>query len=316
MLENYLHSLIKDILIKNIFSNKNNFLEDSLKTLLKTRNDFFILWRKKFDLSYNNINFSYTYNIIEENKNFIKCILILNTSSVFYKNIFSSYVSQYLLIIEKSFNSYKIISALNSEEDSDIFNKYIKLPLYNIKLNINSIITKRWFNHINNIDDFFYNYISNMSYDNIRYKTSVFNIQKAVAYAETYAIIPNSNYENFELYGGDCTNFVSQILHAGNINTTRKWKPYTNSWIRVEEFYKYIINNEIGMDTTNKYNFSKGSFLQFSTFEKNRFFHSGFITHELKNDCLYCCHTYNKLNYPLSQIYPFIYPLIRIIKIY
>lgn len=42
--------------------------------------------------------------------------------------------------------------------------------------------------------------------------------EKAIKYASDYAMTPNSEYNYFKIYnetGGDCTNFVSQCLHAG-----------------------------------------------------------------------------------------------------
>ena len=54
-----------------------------------------------------------------------------------------------------------------------------------------------------------------------------------------------------------------------------------------------------------KIHYHKGCLIQFYTPKIGRFFHNGFITYELpNNDYLYCCHSYNKLNYPLSEIYP------------
>lgn len=57
------------------------------------------------------------------------------------------------------------------------------------------------------------------SYTN--YDTSVnssYDRAKAKAYAETYAVTANdSGYFNYTNYGGDCTNFASQVLfHGGN----------------------------------------------------------------------------------------------------
>ncbi|WP_275890910.1 amidase domain-containing protein [Romboutsia hominis] len=41
--------------------------------------------------------------------------------------------------------------------------------------------------------------------------------EKAVAYARKWALDHNPTYANYELYGGDCTNYISQCLRAGNI---------------------------------------------------------------------------------------------------
>lgn len=49
-------------------------------------------------------------------------------------------------------------------------------------------------------------------------QNSSYNRQKAVQYALTYGIKPNSDFRFFKLIGnngGDCTNFISQCLFAG-----------------------------------------------------------------------------------------------------
>ena len=51
-------------------------------------------------------------------------------------------------------------------------------------------------------------------------KNSTFNITDACSYAETFALKPNPNYKYFEHIGGDCTNFISQILFAGGLKQT------------------------------------------------------------------------------------------------
>lgn len=43
----------------------------------------------------------------------------------------------------------------------------------------------------------------------------MYDRNKAVAYAHKYAYSRNPNYYNFDNIGGDCTNFVSQVLAAG-----------------------------------------------------------------------------------------------------
>src|SRR5882724_2152390 len=42
-----------------------------------------------------------------------------------------------------------------------------------------------------------------------------FDRMAAVKYAWRYAISYNDNYPYFSYLGGDCTNFVSQVMHAG-----------------------------------------------------------------------------------------------------
>lgn len=46
---------------------------------------------------------------------------------------------------------------------------------------------------------------------------SQYNRSQAKTYAETYAVTPNSGYYDFTNDGGDCTNFVSQVLFHGGL---------------------------------------------------------------------------------------------------
>lgn len=45
----------------------------------------------------------------------------------------------------------------------------------------------------------------------------MYNREKAVAYAHRWAYGFNPAYGNFTDMGGDCTNFLSQCLHAGGL---------------------------------------------------------------------------------------------------
>jgi hypothetical protein len=81
--------------------------------------------------------------------------------------------------------------------------------------------------------------------------------QGAANYADYWAKGRNGNYPSF---GSDCTNFVSQAVHEGggysyigrNQSTTDNhlwwvsWSStsgfrYSNSWIRVQDFYEFLI---------------------------------------------------------------------------
>ncbi|HHX60542.1 MAG TPA: amidase domain-containing protein [Epulopiscium sp.] len=44
-----------------------------------------------------------------------------------------------------------------------------------------------------------------------------YNVNKAVKYALQYALEINPKFGNYEKWGGDCTNYVSQCLYAGEI---------------------------------------------------------------------------------------------------
>jgi hypothetical protein len=75
-----------------------------------------------------------------------------------------------------------------------------------------------------------------------------YRLDRAVQYAETYAINHNPAYAFFQ-DNGDCTNFVSQILHEGGLfpmeTGAHEWYynsllDYSHSWTVVTDFYSYI----------------------------------------------------------------------------
>lgn len=144
-------------------------------------------------------------------------------------------------------------------------------------------------------------------------KKSSYDPNKTVNYAQKYALTYNKKYQSFDDNGGDCTNFVSQAIYHGGIPSSSTWKPYRNSWIRVNELYNYLIYNNLAHETNI---LSPGSIIQFFHPNRKTWTHSGIITYTLNNDCLYCCHSYDKLNYPLSYVYPDMYPKFRVLSIY
>lgn len=83
-------------------------------------------------------------------------------------------------------------------------------------------------------------------------KIKNYDRNSAVSYAQKWAFSRNPKYYNFDLIGGDCTNFVSQCIYAGskimNYNKTNGWY-YKNgnekspSWTGVEFLYNFLINN-------------------------------------------------------------------------
>ncbi|MEG1311851.1 MAG: amidase domain-containing protein [Romboutsia sp.] len=148
--------------------------------------------------------------------------------------------------------------------------------------------------------------------------------EKAVEYAQRWALSHNPVYANYEDYGGDCTNYISQCVKAGNVpfdnngnDVLKKWYWYseysrTPTWSAAEPFYKYIIgnNNEntqnVGIYTRlSSYNeLELGDIVQL--LYDGRAYHNMMITEVVLEgdylvDYLVCQHTYNLLNYPLSM---------------
>lgn len=62
---------------------------------------------------------------------------------------------------------------------------------------------------------------------------------KAVEYAKKYALTPNiKEWKNYEPYGGDCTNFISQCLFAGGIPFDHEGKYVTEKWYWYSDNYR------------------------------------------------------------------------------
>ncbi|MGL4914034.1 MAG: amidase domain-containing protein [Romboutsia sp.] len=145
----------------------------------------------------------------------------------------------------------------------------------------------------------------------------------AVAYARKWALSHNPKYANYEDYGGDCTNYISQCIKVGNIpfdnvgkDVLKKWYWYsdnyrTPTWSAADPFYKYITgNNKKGTDNFGIYarladynELEIGDLVQL--IHDGKAYHTMIITKvildgEYLSDYLVCQHTYNLLDYPLS----------------
>ena len=306
----------------NLFSNNIYALDSFILEDIYLMKLFNFKWRKKLNSSFNNFQFDYSYELLEQNTNFIKlklnlkiCFIVQNSQS----NILSACIHEYIVILEHLHNTFKIQFLIENEENPILYNYALKTDLSQITNLIFSKNQSLWTNKLSSIDLLYEIFITSGFSSNKNHaqrQDSNFNITEACAYAETFALKPNPNYKSFEGTGGDCTNFASQILYAGGIKQTKAWAPYTNPWIRVEDLYLYLTTQELGTKLPNENSLSKGCLIQFYTPQIGKFFHNGFITYELpNNDYLYCCHSYNKLNYPLSQIFPNRYPTLRSLKL-
>lgn len=145
-----------------------------------------------------------------------------------------------------------------------------------------------------------------------------YNRQKALTYTYKWALGRNPAYYDYENIGGDCTNFVSQVLFAGecimNYTPTTGWY-YINgnnkapAWTGVNFLYKFLINNStLGpfAKVVDINNIELGDIVQL-TFENDfSYEHSLIITKIIEprnyNNIFVSSHTYNRLNDPLSTI--------------
>lgn len=292
-----------------------DFIGTDIFNILNKRINLKILWNQKNKINISDLQFSFKYKITEQNLKFLKLKLSIEDSFVInpdINKIRSSIIDDYLIILEYSSNNNIKIHALISKEEQPLI--YSSLDTKNLDV-ITDLLPLDVYTVLNSDLNYLYDKMQSLSYHFSTRKVkeiSKFNIVTACNYAEKFALIFNPEYISYEKNGGDCTNFASQIVHAGGIKKTKAWTPYSNAWLRVEELYSYLINTRAGFTLPSDNELDRGTLIQFKTPKLGRFFHTGFITHRLSNgECLYCCHTYNKLNYPLSLIYPILYPEMR-----
>lgn len=127
-----------------------------------------------------------------------------------------------------------------------------------------------------------------------------------------------SNWGNFDGYGGDCTNFISQILYAGGapMDTTGNltWYYYSMSnrapaWTSVQYLYNYLINNDyIGPQgyTSSGYVYTaqKGDIIQVDFTKDGTYEHSLCIVQHsagTTTSTKVAAHSNNSWNRPLSD---------------
>lgn len=116
-------------------------------------------------------------------------------------------------------------------------------------------------------------------------KRKRYDRQKAVDYARRWAYSRNPRFYDFELIGGDCTNFVSQAIYAGggvmNHTPTFGWYYYdvnqrAPAWTSAEALYRFLTSNKeagpvaVETDITQ---IEKGDVVQLS-FDGENFVHS------------------------------------------
>lgn len=148
--------------------------------------------------------------------------------------------------------------------------------------------------------------------------TKPYDRQRAVTYAETWALRRNPLFLNFAGRGGDCTNFTSQCLLAGccTMDFTPDFGWYYVStdnrapaWTSVDFFYDFLTgapafvaeNGGIGPfgREVRARELAVGDFVQLADGTGN-FYHSLTITGFEPNDILVCAHTDDALNRRLS----------------
>ena len=155
-----------------------------------------------------------------------------------------------------------------------------------------------------------------------------FNYNKMYAYAACYnGASPykisrrNPAYTNYDTLGGDCTNYISQILRAGGapLDDTGSYQWYyysdgnrSSSWTGVGNLYTYLVNNDYigpqGYKITSDEAFvaSEGDLIQLKLNGSSSFGHSlWIISHQTSTtSCTrIACHTSDRWNEPLDSMH-------------
>ncbi len=164
------------------------------------------------------------------------------------------------------------------------------------------------------------------------FSSRAYSSYAAVAYARQYAMSRNYNYPDYTDAGGDCTNFVSQCLHAGGISmngsssgsgtidTVYSWYcinngngilnmfAVTTSWMRAADFYTYM--QEVGARywilatsiTQLHSNCAVGDIVQLSDSISRSPYHSVIITKKDSQTSYYCGHSSNRYDEPITSM--------------
>ena len=140
--------------------------------------------------------------------------------------------------------------------------------------------------------------------------TKPYDRAAAVAYARRWALTRNPAYYDFELIGGDCTNFASQSIYAGarvmNYTPTLGWyyrsaADRAPAWSGVEYLHRFLINNrsvgpyarEVARDEV-----EAGDVVQLA--KGGDYYHSPVIT-AVQPTILVAAHSYDALDRPLDS---------------
>ena len=134
----------------------------------------------------------------------------------------------------------------------------------------------------------------------------------AVAYAHRWAYGRNPRFYDYELIGGDCTNFASQCLYAGSgvmdYTPTYGWyyvdaNQKSPSWTGVEYLYNYLTRKRMSLGPAareaGRSEMQPGDIVQLS-FDAIRFQHSPVVVDVTPRELLLAAHSYDADYRPLA----------------
>lgn len=141
---------------------------------------------------------------------------------------------------------------------------------------------------------------------------TAYNRENAVAYAKKWAFGRNPAYYNFNLIGGDCTNFASQCIYAGaevmNFTPVTGWyyksvNDRSPSWTGVEYLYNFLTANEGVGPFAKEVPLSElepGDIVQLGT-STGDYYHSPVVVAVRNGMIFVAAHTNDAFNRPLSS---------------
>lgn len=145
----------------------------------------------------------------------------------------------------------------------------------------------------------------------------LYNRRDAVAYARKWAMGRNPRYADFEKMGGDCTNFASQVLHAGGcpMNYSHNGWYYRSlndrapAWTSVKYLHRFLLyNRSTGpvAKETDLYGIDLGDLIQLDFEDDGIYNHTPVVVEILPGErrldkILIAAHTIDRIDYPVSN---------------
>lgn len=273
------------------------------------------------NLSELNKKLSFNYNSIEVNANVADVDVAVTKTFNYesYPDVESATKDYYSISLKKEEDSWKIVEIENFVDD------IMKVQLDDSNVNLESIESIKTYRNgiLNNVQSYFSDTSSSVleSTATSSTRSTTYNGSGAATYALNHALNYNNNYADFNGYGGDCANFVSQCIfeggdlpmHYGSAYTNTCWY-YTNStnrsssWTGVEELYDYIFGStsKINASHSNWSSVGTGDIIQLVSGGEG--YHSLIITgiaysSSGKSDLLVCAHTNDRRHVSLASYY-------------
>lgn len=273
------------------------------------------------NLSELNKNLTFNYNCIEVNDNVADMNVTVTKTFNYesYPDIESATRDNYSISLKQEEDSWKIVEIENFVDD------IMKVQLDDSNVNLESIESIKTYRDgiLDNVQSYFSDTSSSVLKPTAASSTrsTTYNGSGAVTYALNHALNYNDNYYDFNAYGGDCTNFVSQCMfeggnlpmHYGSSYTNTCWYYTTStnrssSWTGVEELYDYIFGStsKINASHSNWSSVGGGDIIQLVSGGEG--YHSLIITGIAyssygRSDLLVCAHTDDRRHVSLASYY-------------